>query len=301
MSDVRRLRYAVVRYHYDRVRDQAINVGVLLQTDTGLRLKTVNDWQQLRRVYPFLDARLVQEQTAALASVVEGDVVSLFDYDKGARIEMHPNDPSLLPLLNRTSPESIALTEPRVAELTPEVERSEDDLLHHLFETFVEPPLPLREDVDSERIPTTRRAHLTLRRAAVRSIVRSAKQAGIPRERLELDPTVKGRTREWKFDVRIATRASRLLQHILVLPDLEETYHEAAALARIWQDVRPARASSAPGLTAVFYSENGVNKSKLAAGERLLEDDGIETVYAKELPHFYKELAGQTRLIPSKS
>jgi hypothetical protein len=298
MSDVSRLRYVVVRYHFDRVRDQAINIGVLLQGEGGLRLKTIENWDQLRRAYPFIDARLVQEQAAALAGVVHHDTISLFDYEKRARVLVPSTDPGVLPLLGREAPESIAMTEPRVAELAREAGSSEESLLNYLFETLVEPPSPLRDHADVSRMPTTRRAHVTLRRAAVRTMLRSARLAGIPKDRLHLDPTVRGRTRDWKFDVRVEVKTSQLLQHILVLPDLEETYHEAAALARIWQDVRRPRTSA--GLTAVFYSENGVNKSKLEAGQRLLEKDGVETIYAKELPYYCKELVGQQPLMSRK-
>ncbi len=80
-----------------------------------------------------------------------------------------------------------------------------------------------------------------------------------------------------------------------MLPELEETFHEAAALARIWQDVQKRRRGVAD-LTAVFYSHNGMPKSKLEPGEKLLKADKIKAVYSKELPAYYRELRGQQRL-----
>ena len=80
-----------------------------------------------------------------------------------------------------------------------------------------------------------------------------------------------------------------------MLPDLEETFHEAAALARIWQDVDPREKKEAE-LTAVFYSSNGTPRAKLRPGEKLLADDKIHAVYAADLRGYYTEITGQTRL-----
>jgi hypothetical protein len=132
-----------------------------------------------------------------------------------------------------------------------------------------------------------------LRRQAVNTIVKAARKAGLRKQDVEVEPKVKGRTRDWHLDVRIP-QAKRYLHHILVLPELEETYHEAAALARIWQDVQPSHRNAE--LTAVFYSTNGIPKAALKAGEKLLARDRIETVYAKELSRHYSELLGQLKI-----
>jgi hypothetical protein len=200
-----------------------------------------------------------------------------------------------LTALNERLPESLALTAPRFAEVNAEnpagVQAADDALLDYLLRTFVEPPKP--RDVESAGQPVVRRAHTVLRRKAVSTIVAAARKAGLRKEDLEVEAKVKGRTREWHLDLRIP-RARRFLQHVLVLPEIEETYHEAAALARIWQDIRSRQRTSS--LTAVFYSTNGVPKSKLKAGEELLAADDIEAVYSAQLPTHYGELLGQQKL-----
>jgi len=150
--------------------------------------------------------------------------------------------------------------------------------------------------VDGQGARTTR-AHTVLHRAAKRAIISTAKKAGF-KDRFAENPTVSGKTRKWTFDVEIRPRArpaGLFLQHILVLPDVEETYHETAALARIWQDAREGGARRG-ALTAVYYSRNGVSRRQLKAAEGLLADDEIRTIYAGDLLTYYKELSGQQRL-----
>jgi|SRR2546422_10853223 len=292
-----RLQYVVVRYYYDRVRDEAVNIGVLVQTADGLKLRTVAEWEEVRRAYPFIDPKDLQRQADFLKALIGRDRIRVFDYEKNASVEVEPRDPRLFSLLTRGLAEQLGFSEARVAELNTErpggTEPPHEALLGHLYQTFVEPPRPLRIEGGGAGAAAPRRAHTTLRRAAVKIIVRRAREAGLDKDALEIDPAVKGHTREWHLDVRIP-RANYFLQHILVLPELEETYREAAALARIWQDVRRER--QAGQLTAVFYSQNGIPRGKLRAGEELLAADNITAVYAPELPKFYRELVGQRRL-----
>ena len=298
MTETRRVPYAVVRYHHDRVRDEAVNVGVVVQTEQGLRVKTLGEWEDVRRAYPFLDISDLQRHIDSLTALLDREHFSFFDYAANTPIDLKATHPEVLSRLNGAMTERLQLTEPRFAELSDVrsagAESPEETLLTHLFEVFAEPPRPQHASGEPGYSPMVRRAHMTLRRAAVRTMVRSAREAGLRKDDLELDATRKGTTREWRFDVGIP-RASRLLHHILVLPDIEETYHEAAALGRIWQDVL-ARHRGDTGLTAVFYGTNGIARSKLEPGERLLRRDRVKTVYARELPHYYRELLGQQKL-----
>jgi hypothetical protein len=172
----------------------------------------------------------------------------------------------------------------------------ENALVQHLFEIFAEPPRPQSSPDEPTGTPAIRRSHTVLHRAAVRKIVSTARQAGLGRDDVEVEPSITGSTRLWHFDLRIR-RARRYLQHVLVLPEIEETFHEAAAVARIWQDVQARHARADVSLTAVFYSRNGMpEKAELEPGEKLLKKDRINTVYAKELPRYYAELVGQSHL-----
>jgi len=74
-----RLAYSVVRYHYDRLRDEAINVGVIVQMPTGVRVKTAAI-EAIRRAYPFLNPELVARQMRTLTTMLESGRVEVFDY-----------------------------------------------------------------------------------------------------------------------------------------------------------------------------------------------------------------------------
>jgi hypothetical protein len=294
MTTQQRLAYSVVRYYYDRVRDEAINVGVIVQTPTGVRVK-MGPIDAIRRAYPFIEVDVLARQVRTLESMLEGDRVEVFDYKQNDRVELATSDLRLLTEINNRLPESLALAAPRFAELSaatpPGAQSPAEGLVEYVFRTFVEPPKPAQSESEDE--PTTRRAHTVLHRRAQNTIVSAARKAGLRREEFEVEAKVKGRSREWHLDVRIP-QAKRYLHHILVLPELEETFHEAAALARIWQDVQPSQQKSE--LTAVFYSSNGIPKTELKAGEKLLKSDDIRTVYVSELPHYLTELRGQQRL-----
>ena len=292
MTEVHRLPYVVVRYHYDPVRDEAINVGVVVQTGEGLRYKFLEDWSKLGKAYPFLDVDSLQKTANSLESQFGSEEFRIFDYEKNEPIMLKQTDSRLLSLLKQEINRGIELTSPRFAEMPDVTESQLGTLLGYLFETFVEPP-PLRRAAGvklSEK--RTRHAHTTLHRAAKKEIIRRARKAGLEKD-CDVDPAIPGQTRKWRFDLKIRP-ASSLIHHILVLPDLEETYENTAALVGIWRDVM--RRHKGLNLAAVYYSDNGIPKKELRDGEKLLDRDGIRTLYVGDLPRYYLELAGQERL-----
>jgi len=300
MTEAHRLPYTVVRYHYDPVRDEALNVGVLVQTERRLLLRTVEDWRAFRQAYPFLDARALTEKVDALKTALRRDRFRAFDYERKEPVDLAPSDPRLFSFLNREISPRLVLSEPRYAELTEMTDSELQTLVDYLFQTLVAPPKARRIVGAEEAERRARRAYGTLHREARKAIIRAAKDAGL-RDRITPEPKVRGKTREWQFDLEIrpAPRPrAYYVQHILVVPDLEETYQETAALARIWQDVlsgfrtKPREAK----LTAVYYAKNGIQRSKLEAAEKLLNADDIDAVYRPELPKYYREVAGQKRL-----
>lgn len=294
MSGVHRLPYIVIRYHYDQVRDEGVNVGVIVQSENGLRSSIVDDWVALQRAYPFIDVEELKRRVGSLKRLITQDRIRVFDYDKKEAVELSTKDPGLLGSLRRELNHGIEVTEPRYAELADVSETQLNTLLGYLYQSLVEPPKlvsqPSVEEAYAE--PRTRRAHATLHRAATKKIISAAKK--LKRENaFEEQPLATGRTRVWKFDLKVRP-AARFLHHILVLPDLEETIHETAALARIWQDVKSKHPAN--GLTAVYCSHNGYRHQSLRDGERLLSRDKIETIYQDQLPGYCKELLGQRRL-----
>src|SRR5712692_4689927 len=73
MSETNNFLYALIRYHYDQVRDEAINVGVVVQGAQKVMLKVIEDWEALYRAYPFLDLDVVKRKTEALSRSLHRD------------------------------------------------------------------------------------------------------------------------------------------------------------------------------------------------------------------------------------
>ncbi len=298
MTETHRLPYVVVRYHYDPARDEAVNVGVILQTEKGLFAQMIEDWVALHQAYPFLDVRELRRKMESLRAITSREKIRIFDYDRNEPLELLPNDSRLLTFLRREINHDIELTEQRFAELPAVTEPQVSATLSYLYDTLVDPPEPkpgqIARAVEAAAAPpTVRRAHATLHRAARRTILKVAGQVA-SKTYLESEPIVTGSTRTWRFDLKVVP-AARYIQHILALPDLEETMVETAALARIWQDVEGRHRNAK--LTAVYYSENGVARNTLRDGEKLLAKDRIETIYAEELREHYAHLLGQKRLL----
>lgn len=300
MNDGQRLPYVVVRYHHDPLRHEGINVGIVVQTPEGLKVHAIESAKKLGRSYPFLDLRRFARNLGALKSELSQDEFRVLDPHQHQPVHLKPGDPRLLSLLGNEIGHGFEFTEPRYAELGSANAVETQRLAAYLMDTLVEPPRPLLGQ-DLELVtPRATRAHTILHRAAKRSLISAARKAGFKGQFTEA-PTVSGKTRKWTLDLEVRPRsrpAGMFLQHILVLPDVEETYQETAAIARIWQDIqqRQERRSRPDGLTAVYYSKNGVPRRQLKAAEELLAEDKIKVIYAGDLPAYYKELAGQQRL-----
>src|SRR2546426_801502 len=115
MGAQERLQYVVVRYYYDRVREEAVNIGILIQTAEGLKLKTVGEWDELRRAYPFIDPKDLERQAEFLSAMIGRDRFRVFDYEKNMSIEVDRSNPRLLSLLAPHLAERLGFSEPRAA------------------------------------------------------------------------------------------------------------------------------------------------------------------------------------------
>jgi hypothetical protein len=293
MTETNRFPYVIVRYHYDPVRDEALNIGVVLQGSNGLLFKVIEDWDAMCKAYPFLDSNDLKRKTEALSQSLRQSKFVIFDYDLKERSEFGATDSGLLQHLGRTTDRSIELTAPRYGETSGEGESQYRASLEYLFTTLVEPPRPHPAPKQLVERAEPRQTHAGMHGRAKRAIVRAAKKVGLS-QNFELDPAIKGKTRTWHLDLKIG-RELQFIHHILVLPDLEETYLETAALARVWQDVQHAHDNV--NLAAVYFSKNGTPKAELRAAERLLRQDKIQPLYADELEQYYREVVGQRRLV----
>lgn len=73
-----------------------------------------------------------------------------------------------------------------------------------------------------------------------------------------------------------------LFHHVLVLPEPEESYDQAVALARRWIDVREANGADRL-LTAVFYSRDSIPNPVLPDAAALLRHHDIQVASVSDL------------------
>lgn len=293
MEAAHSLPYVVVRYHYDPVRDEAVNLGVIVQAEEGLRFKLLEDPDSLLKAYPFLDKDVVQRKVQSLASALGQEKFRIFDYAKNEAVELAPNDSRLLSMLKHHVNHDTQLTSVRYAELTSLEESQLQTLLAYLYQTLVQPPMPARVSRPHAGEVVVRQGHGTLHRAAREAILRAVRKVTRPEE-FESNATVTGETRTWRFDLKIRP-ASAFVHHVLVLPNIEETYWEAAGLARIWQDMRKRQKRAE--LAALYYFGDGIQKHILRDADRLLNSDEIRPLYPDQLERYHSELLGQKRLL----
>lgn len=293
MNPMHRLSYVVVRYQYDPVRDESVNMGVVVQTPGRLHFKLIDDWDSLMRAYPFMERDAVERKMQSLTSILSAEKFRVHDYGKNEPVEMSACDPRLLTTLGQEINHSIQLAGIRYAEFPSIDDTQLHTLLGYLFQTLVEPPAPQKVRKPATAVTSMRQAHGALHKAAKKTIIRAAKKVGLGTD-FEPDASVTGQTRRWQFDLRLR-RAPFFVHHILVLPELEETYWETAGFARIWQDV--TRRHKNADLSAFYFAKVGIQKDELQAAGRLLHKGKIRTVYADQLEHLYREVLGQRRLL----
>jgi hypothetical protein len=86
-----------------------------------------------------------------------------------------------------------------------------------------------------------------------------------------------------------------LFQHVLVLPDTEESYSQAAALCWRWKDIQMFHSGDRE-LTAVLYERQGLGARGIDEASRLLKRQDIQVARLHDVPSIAEKLQGQGKL-----
>ena len=287
MTDRAEATYYVIRYMLDELRDEAANVGVILLTRDPVRIipRFLEDPSTKSRPDARVDSQSVEdfrewvedwELRATDAAVAERGGLNVFEA-----------------ALRERSGNTVRLSGPRTVFLThPNTEAD------RLFEEWV----AVRARGRSGR-PLQPRDPLSGIRTEAQIMLRRTLREGIrtPAIRRLLQPNyqVPGRVHLNKFDAAFVPKEKRarvqIFHHVLVLPDPEDTYDQAAALARRWIDVRDV--GNHKQLTAVLYSRENPTQVKAPDATELLKHDHIEVVNVAKLRSVATRLEPQTELL----
>ncbi len=283
------LQYIVVRYMLNELADEAVNVGMIGVTDDPPRVMT-----------RFLEDPTVKSRNDAR---VKADVVGRFASTATAATKEtveHPPEgvqlsTTLFARLRDLGGNLVRTNLPRVV-LTNDVDR-EFDLL---FTQWVEPTTAPR----TPRLYAPRDPLRGLRREAGTALVQAFRQGyGHPlsRKTFARSHPVQGTIHKSVFDLAVLSKTrhrnrEHLFQHLLLLPEAEETFTQAAALCWRWGDVQ-ARNGADRQLTAVLYERDDQRAKGLPDATHLLKREQIDYAPLKELPGLVRRLYGQGELL----
>jgi hypothetical protein len=283
------LQYIVVRYMLNELADEAVNVGMIGVTDDPPRI-----------MMRFLPDPTVKSRSDAR---VKSDVVERFVSVVTAALDdiaTHPpKDAALSTMLFARLRElggNIVRTNLPRSALTNNV----DQEFELLFTQWVAPTtVPHGPRSYAPRDPLR-----GLRKEASRALVQAFRQGyghSLSRKTFVRQHEVQGVVHRSTFDLAMLSRTKKgrrehLFQHLLMLPDAEESFTQTAALCWRWADVR-ARNGADRHLTAVLYERGDERTRGVPDATHLLKREQIDFAHLKELPEFVRKLQGQGELL----
>jgi hypothetical protein len=282
------LQYVLVRYMLNELGDEAANVGLLALTSDPPYVYT-----------RFLDDPTVKSRGDAR---VQRDSIQRFREHLGSTVETlkaqfagHEFADKALPQLREMSGNLVRLTLPRSV-LTNDVSKEIDLLFSQLV-------APKRLAGLATPQPKVRDPLGGLRRDATAAITREIRTA-LPRRLLtgsfKRHHEIQGKKRLSTFDAALVVRrrsrpVEHLFHHVLLLPDAEESFNQAASLLWKWNDVQ-AKNGKDRNLTAVLYSREGVKREGLKEAKSVLEKDKVRVVDVKDVTEIVREVDPQLKL-----
>ncbi|SRR6266851_7945591 len=216
-------KYSVVRYVPSVIRDEAINLGILLETDNppGLYLRFLGSMSRVRRRYP--DANLV-----ALRHLSEHFLKLEHGVDPNQPIFDFANAPGVtLSALHKGSVDTtFQITAPRATS-------GEDPVaeLNDVFDLFVAEP-PAAGSADRAALAPSRFRRLVARRLRQTGLVSA--------DRLQAQFQAAGTVQPWVFDFGQRNGSLTLVQSLVLQTESDEAVNRALLLQARVEDVAEA-------------------------------------------------------------
>lgn len=282
------LQYVVVRYMLNDLADEAANIGLVAVTQDPPRV--------LAR---FLEDPTVKSRSDAR---VKRDVTNRFVAYATSRIraiESQSGAPSslpgaLFPELMDLGGNMVRVNQPRSV-LTNDVDQEFDTL----YSQWVS-PLSSASEAATRGPRDPLRA---LRREATRALIRAFREGyGHPlsRKTFARPYEVRGATHKNTFDLALLSGSKKrprehIFQHVLQLPDPEESFTQAAALCWRWSDIRATNHVDR-SLTAVLYERPDHAARGVSDTTKLFKAEQIDVARLDALPALVRRLEAQGSL-----
>jgi len=282
------LQYTVVRYMLNDLGDEAANVGVVAVTEDPLRIMI--RFLEDPTVKSRNDARIRRDAVDRFAAYAKTQIQEI----ESRAVEASPQAAALLGRLREFGGNLIRVNSPRSV-LTNDVEKEFDLLFHQ----WVAPA----SGSELRKAYGPRDPLGGLRREATRAVVRAFREGhGRPltRKVFARSYEVRGVSHKNIFDIAVLSgtkknRREHLFQHLLLLPDPDDTFTQAAALCWRWSDIQAANNANR-NLTAVLYERADQRSRGLAETARILKGEHIEVAHLQELPTLVRKLENQGHL-----
>jgi hypothetical protein len=277
------IQYIVMRYMINELADEAANVGIVAVSEDPQKV-----------LFRFLDDPTVKSRGDAK---VKRDVVDRFRSAVESRLQ------SFVPGTEGTSPVKLLgeiqqlggnlmrTTMPRSV-LTNDMEQE----FNTLYSQWVSPSAAVK----AVRETTTRDPLGGLKKEATRAVLQAFREGYGPlRKNVVLKRhEIAGKMHRSVFDLAIRIGAKKahkehVYQHLLVLPDAEESFTQAAGLAWKWDDIREKNGADRK-LTAVLYGRRHQKPGDDTA--KLLKSEEIGIAHVADLPELARKYHGQTQM-----
>jgi Protein of unknown function (DUF3037) len=290
MSELSEGRYFVVRYMLGELRDEAVNIGVIGigESSSEISLRFLDDLNSKARVDVPFDARAVTIFREMLGNFVNESITGAEKHDT-SRLErftsiLRENTGNLL----RVNGPFSVLTDNIAAEID------------HLFGELVAPKARLRRAVERlSRDPLGGLRHEA--RTAISQRIRAVLPPDFKKQSFKKAIAIRGQKHTSIFDAALVVRSGKyamehLFHHVLMLPDAEESFNQAASLLWKWQDVRE-RNGRTRELTAVLYSREGAKREGIQEAKSVLKKDRVQIAEVDQLAEVARMTHPQLRLL----
>lgn len=241
------LKYSIVRYFAEPIKNEPINVGIVLHSAVDRYVGSRFDLRRAASKLTRADRDTFKHFEEELEPIENEEI----DWDSASFENVKLSNPDFLSKLEDYIGNKIRFEAPRGC-----ITKDPDQTLDNLFARFV--------SVHGAIVP----------RITKRTIVRDVKQAFQQRgvgEYVKTRPIVMGRHRDYTLPLGIRHSERTFVEVLKLGEGADKNYRAMAAVGRLWKDARNLPSNRHASLCALIHYSTG----RLPEGERLLQDDGV--------------------------
>ena len=270
-----RSNYVIVRYLPDLIRQEPINIGVIVQSPLGLYCRFLPSLGARKHEIDLVavSAQDIEEQFREWFAPETSDV---FIPDIGETKAVPTNSVEYLQHLGRVLQHEVRLSEVRIADLDIRSELQIEDCVADLFELFVSPKARPRRRSLGPRVHTRLRADFK----TLGLLWGPGAPPEVPQHRVKERELLQGAVNLWQVD--FAYQNTRKVAISTVDLGLASPLDKAKALTGVYLDVDRARREDAH-LVSVFQNP-GETREQAEAERQLRSLPGVSYDYEQQRP-----------------